>query len=134
MPEECQQKESIMRIDRTLERVVAALEKVADQGARLDSLEDKGEHYYRDLESLFSRVRDVELTLASNSPAVRQQQAEQIDSLNKKLDKVLNFMRITTSKPALYAYGAMVFMVLTGTVLDLLYHFDTIKAIWQATH
>ena len=134
MPEDCQQKENIIRIDRTLERVVAALEKVADQGARITHLEENVEHYFRDMENLYGRVRDTELTLAANSPAIRENQATQIEILSKKLDKVLNIVRIVTSKPFMYGFTAIILMIVSGTVLDVMYHFETLKKIWGVFH
>lgn len=141
LPDPCQQqttiqdiKHSLDRNERTLDRLVLALERVAEQNSRIEHLEEHTERNFVDMEQLFSRVRDIELNLASQSPATRQHQAEQIDVLNKKLDKVLNFIRIVTSKPAMYIMGALVAMVVTGTVFDLLYHFDAIKTIWAVTH
>lgn len=95
------------RMERTQDRLVAALERVADQGARIDNLESDADRNFRDLETLYSRIRDVELVQVSRNKLVE----------------------IATSKYIIAGIIAMAIMTLTGTICDLLYHQGTTNAI-----
>lgn len=150
--EECMQEDNIANINDTLKqmmklqaeerlerresekRLIAALEKVADQGARIDHLETHTERNVNDMENLFNRVRDVELTLASNSPATRKAQEDAIYKLTRQmttftesLEKVHTFIKSITSKRAKYCYAALIIMIAVGTIMDVLYHMETLK-------
>lgn len=150
----CAQEATINNIGKTLERMmdmqveergerresearlIAALEKVADQGARIEHLENRAGEHYVDMDSLFSRVRDVELTLSSNSPAVRQGLHDNIEQVKKtqemflkKLDRISQFVVLLTHRRMMWIYGGVVFMVVSGTILDVVYHLEAFKTV-----
>ena len=144
MPDhDCTKSDKIDNIAHTLERmeesqkdIVTLLQKVASQDTRLDHLEEHAENAYKDMNELFNRVRDVELNQAANGPAVRERLdgtitgiVQKLDLINNRLDKLLTFHKIATSKIALYLYAAIVIMIASGTFLDFMYHKDTLTAI-----
>lgn len=140
-PDFCAQADNIVNIGKTLERmergqdsIVRLLETVSSQNARLDHLEEHSERVYGEVNEIFTRLRDVEVNAASSGPTVRQQFHETIDSLSRQLDKLDHFFRLTTSKAALIVYGVIAAMIVSGTLLDVMYHFETLKAIFNAIH
>jgi hypothetical protein len=134
----CEQKTAIDHISHTLERMektqdklVALLEKVAAQDSRLDHLEEHAERNYGEMNEIFNRLREAEMTLASSGPTVRQQFQDTIDGVNRKLDRLHRFFIMSTSKPAMFIYGGVIIMIASGTLLDFVYHLDTMKAIYH---
>lgn len=122
----CTQESNIDQISKTLdrmeksqERVIELLEKVANQDARIDNLEEHKDICLHNADVLFNRVRDLELANAEIS----------IDSLKDfkdSLNKLTNFFQLTTSKYAVWMYTSILAMVLFGFIMDVLYHFDKV--------
>lgn len=152
----CEQEPTIKHINHTLERIDGALEedrkdrkeseqrlmtvleKLANQGARIDHLEATVEDNHKDINVLYERVRDIELVEASNGPATRQRfettletLATKMDHVVVRLDKLLNFYRLTTGKYAMWLYGIVGGMILFGFASDLYNHFEWAKAVWH---
>ena len=142
---ECAQEDSIEAISKTLDRmeksqetIVDLLKIVSNQTPRIENLEVHSERAYGEMNLLTTRMRDLELTVSASGPTVRQQFHDTIDLMNKKLDKLNRFFVLTTSKPALMTYsivfGSFFVLVLAGSALDVMYHFETLKLwyhIWR---
>lgn len=143
--EDCAQEANIVNISRTLERmergqerVVELLEKVANQDARIDHLEDTAEIVYRDVNSIFDRVRDLELVQASNGPETRlklnevmEEVSRKMEDINNRIEKILRFYRVVTGKNAKYFYTVILGLVLTGFVSDIANHYDWMKETYK---
>ena len=140
----CEQEQNIAHISKTLdrmersqERVVELLERVATQDARINSLEEHSEYCRRSADIIFERLRDLELNQASSGPAHREHVRECLDSLEtsiesftKKLDKINRFFYLTTHRWALTIYGVILAAIVAGTVMDFIYHMEFIKKIY----
>lgn len=143
MPEPCEQRETISNINRTLERmeqgqrdIVELLKITSNLTPRIQHLEETYERDYMDRHEMGNRLRDVEMTVAESGPAVREhlneaivELREAIELFGKKVDKINRAFRLITSKPALVVIGSIVLMIVSGTVLDLMYHRDTL-VLW----
>ena len=123
------------RMEKGQERVVQLLETVASQDIRLNTLETHSERNYGEMEQLFNRVREAEMNIAASGPTVRQQFHDAMDEtgakigrLDSKLDKLNRFFYLTTSKPAVTLYAAVIAMIAIGTICDLAYHFKFMQA------
>jgi DNA repair exonuclease SbcCD ATPase subunit len=141
----CTQENSIAHITKTLDRmeksqedIVDLLKIVSNQTPRLEHLEEHSERTYTELNEVFTRLREIEMTVAQSGPTVRQQFHEAIDSvgvkidlINKGLDKINTLIRVSTSKWALYAYGVLLLCILTGTALDFTFHRDTFLTVYH---
>lgn len=152
----CEQEPIIKNIHKTLERMDNALEgdrkerrasehrlmdvleKLANQGARIDNLEESVEDNHKDINILYERLRDVELVEAANGPATRQRLDNtletltgKLDDVGKRLDKLLGFYRLTTGKYAMWLYGAVGGMIILGFISDLYNHYDWMKSVYH---
>ena len=131
----CEQEDNIIHISRTLERmeksqdkVVELLEKVSNQEPRILHLEEHSERFYEQIEKMSERLHDIELDFAS-SPSARTEMNNVVNNINKKLERLFSYVTTLTSKPAQAVYVTILVMLLTGTILDVTYHFETLKAI-----
>lgn len=100
---------TLERLERGQEKVVELLEKVASQDARIEHLEKQDEKSWEQFDELFTRMRQIEAAWI----------------------KVSQFMALVTSRAALLVFFGLLGLVGTGTALDLMCHFDTVKAIIQ---
>lgn len=119
-------------------QMMELLQKVADQSARINHLEQQGEHRAHESEILFERMREAELTLASNSPAFRQQTRDKLNEMEdrigvllKRMDKVCRIIGFMSHKYMVAVYACFIVFVLAGTLTDFLCHFDTITKIFK---
>ena len=122
--------QAVVRMEAGQERQLVLLEKVADQGARVGHLEERVTDLHADINSVYSRVRDVELTLKSSSPAIGESLNSSISSINANLDRISRFVSLVSSKCALWLYGSLIFMIVAGTALDVMSRFEAIKALY----
>lgn len=116
MPEHvvCEQQDNISHIHRTLDRMeetqrqlVDVLKEVAAQTVRVDNLEDKTDQHFHDMNSLFDRVRILEIK-------------------DGKIDTIIN---IFSNKYFVTAIAGLTAMIIVGAILDLVYHYETVKKI-----
>lgn len=63
--------ETLREIKESNKRFIEVLEKIATQGARIDSLEDVSRKYCSDINALFSRVRELEMTPGREGASVK---------------------------------------------------------------
>lgn len=140
----CEQEGTIQMMSKTLTRMEAAQEhivdlltRVANQSARIESLEEHKDMCLKNAETLFERVRDLELNSASAGPMHREAVRntidgieEKIDRLDKKIDRLNRIIGLITHKYFLIGVGVILGLVLVGSVMDLIYHWDTIKSAW----
>jgi len=122
-------------------RMIATLEKVADQGARIDHIEDTQERSINDMEKFYERVRDLELNQAANGSNFRERVDESFRKVNEsflsielKLKKLNTILAVTTSKYVLVGIGFLILMIVGGFALDVIYHYDTIKKAFSFIH
>lgn len=141
--EPCTQENNIININTTLERMwttqerlVVALERVADQGARVDNLEKLTDQRHKDLQILYERVRDAELVIASDSPQERQKltsgierMEDRLELLCRRLDRINKFMSLATHKYAVAIYLSILAMIASGTLIDMICHRDVVEKI-----
>ena len=146
----CTQESTISHISKTLDRmersqesIIELLRQVASQEARLSSLEEHKDRCNENADILFERVRDLELNQAT-APQFRQatvdsivkitdkvdELSEKLEPVSKKIDKLNRFFYVTTHKYALWAYGLLFALVVLGSIMDVVYHSPTLKAIW----
>ncbi len=146
----CTQESTISHISKTLDRmersqesIIDLLRQVASQEARLSSLEEHKDKCNENADILFERVRDLELNQAT-APQFRQstvdsianvtnkveELSEKLEPISRKIDKLNRFFFITTHKYALWAYGLMLALIVVGSIMDIVYHSSTLKAIW----
>lgn len=143
----CEQKDVINNINKTLSRVedfqvriVGALEKLAEQGARVEHLENNSHKWEEEHDDIFNRLRIIETQLAINVPKAKlelndaidtldKKMEETIELLDKKIDVAVRFLELLTSRPAVWGVGMLAGLTLIGTLCDLAYHFETIKGI-----
>jgi len=97
--------DTLKRVDRTQERLVEALERVADQGARIENLEDVKDMHHHDIDILYNRLRESDL----------------------KLDRIIHVLDMLSSKYVIGFITGLVGMTILGFILDIIYHADTIK-------
>lgn len=121
--------QALIRMERAQEYVITLLQDVANQKARIESLEEHKDTCLRNADELFARLRKIELTCAAQVPP--HSITPKIDSLSKKLDKLNRFFQITTHKYALIGYFVILGMIVLGTALDVMYHWDKISSIWH---
>lgn len=133
----CEQEQAILNISKTLDRmeegqksIVDLLKIVSNQTPRIEHLEEHSERTYKEMDEVFTRLREVEMVVAASGPSVREQFHDTIDIINKKLDKLNRFFSLITSKPAYTAYTLILSLVAAGTILDAVYHFQTLKAVY----
>lgn len=126
----CQQADNIRNINTTLDRLVALLEKVADQGARVDHLELHSIDHQKHVENLFGRVRQVELTIAAHNPEKMDALNAQLEAVCKRLDKITSFYRVITHKRAIAVYTIILAMIVFGFVSDVWNHWEWVKTVW----
>lgn len=122
------------------------LQKLTDNTTRIAHIEEHIEFSMQDNKQINERLRDLELEYAhADGPAARQrlsttiQEAvdrmegvgEKVDRVSKKLDKLDRFYNITTHKYALMVYAAVLGMIVSGTLLDFVYHKETIMGIYH---
>ena len=131
------------RMERSQERLIELLEKVATQDARIDTLEEYKDKCNDNADILFERVRDLELNQAT-APQFRQSTLDSIINVTNKvtelsnklepmigkIDKLNRFFYITTHRYALWVYGIFFTLVIVGSLMDVVYHSETLKAIW----
>ena len=153
MPSPCEQQPNIENIHKTLERMeqsheterierresehrlMTILEKLADQGARIDHLEEHSERTYTDVEEMYKRIRDVEMNDASSGPSreritdALEKIEHTLDLVTKRLDKLFMFFKWTTHKYAIASYLVLIVMVAAGSLMDLMYHKPTFDVI-----
>lgn len=141
----CEQEQNIVHISKTLdrmersqERVVELLEKVAAQDERINTLEDHCEIRRKNEDIIFERIRLLELQQASarpvNEESVRvafDKLDDTIDSLEEKLNGLNRFFKVTTHKWALVFYGSTFAAIIAGTIMDIIYHMEFIKKVYD---
>lgn len=135
---------TLTRMEKTQDRLVELLEKVAKQDARLDHLEDHSEKAYNDISVAFDRLRDIELNQAAYGPAARDKFYElvtemntkmedvnsRIEMFNSKLSTATRFYKSLTHKYALYFYGFLLALIAINTASNIFNHGDWLKSIW----
>lgn len=147
----CEQQDNIVNISKTLDRMektqdrlVDLLEKVAKQDARLNHLEEHSERSYNEMDGLYTRMREVELNQAAYGPAARDKFYELVNEMNEKIEDVnkrieifytkispvTRFYKITTQKYALYTYAVIFGIIGLGFISDLFNHSEWLKSIW----
>lgn len=126
------------RMEKGQEKVVVLLEKVANQDARIGNLETNSEKNYKSLNELFTRVREIEVLQATDTPEIRarkegamEELSRKLESLNHRLEKVLHSYKFVTSKYFQWTCIALIAMTVVGFGFDLYSHIDSIKAIWH---
>ena len=122
--------QAVVRMEAGQERQLILLEKVADQGARVEHLEGRVTDIHIDVNSMYSRVRDIELTLKSSNPEVGPSLNHSLETLNKKLDRISGFVGFISNKYALWTYAALITMTIAGTVLDVVSRFEALKSLY----
>ena len=142
MSDPCNQEQNIAhilhaleRMETNQERLVTLMEKVANQDARIIHVEEHAENAYKDMNEIFTRLRECELNQAANGHDRLNETLEElgrkVDSLATRFEKILSFHKIATSKPALYAYAIMLGMLLFGFSSDLWNHWEWVKLVWS---
>ncbi|MDD3293103.1 MAG: hypothetical protein PHG20_00240 [Geobacteraceae bacterium] len=63
--------EALRELKKSNERLIEVLEKIAAQGARISSLEDLAKKQRGDINALFSRVRELEMTPGREGATVK---------------------------------------------------------------
>lgn len=130
------------RMERSQERLIELLETVSNQDARIEHLEEHTKKCAEHADILFERVRDLELNQAT-APHFRETTNTTLISLNKTLEefetsfeklgkiteKLNRFFYCTTHKYALMSYGVVLAMIVFGFSMDVLYHWDKLKAV-----
>lgn len=129
--------DTLERMEKTQDKLVDLLTDVAVQDSRLRHIEGRQEEHDRVLYDLGHRMRDQELLSASDpSSRLRWDKAitdmeNSMENLAKKVDKLLRFLTLTTSKPVLCVMGVLVAMIVLGSVSDLWNHGDWLKTLWH---
>ena len=95
-------------------RIITALEKVADQGARIVNLELNHTAYKHDVDLLYGLHRDLELEVKQENP---------------KITSLYTFYQLTINKYMLAFFGILVVLILIGTINDIIYHFKLFDSI-----
>lgn len=142
MTDPCSQRDKIDAIAHTLERMevgqerlVALLEKVANQDARIEHVEEHAENAYRDMNEIFNRLRECELNLAANGHdrinGAIEELTRKVEIMNTRLEKIVSKYNIITSKPALYFYSSIVVAVIISMMSNFANHYDWLKSIWK---
>ena len=122
---------TLARMERGQEKVVELLTQVANQDVRINHLETFSERTYTEINELFTRMREAEMNIAASGPTVRQQFHEAMDVVNAKLDTLERYVKIMSSKPALFVMALITFCIAAGTILDIIYHYEAFKAIYH---
>lgn len=123
--------QALDRMERTQERLVVALEKVAEQSARIDHLEEANEHRHDELDEVFSRLRDVELNQAAHGSNFRERVDSSLTSLELKMKRLNTILSVLSNKYVLTAICTLFATTVVGAVLDFLYHYESLKKILE---
>lgn len=118
------------RMERTQERLVVALEKQIDQGARIVALEGNHESLHDNIGKLFAQVRNLELKQARSGPSTTLEINDAIGALDKKVEAYSQFVDNLSSRPAKVGLSVLIGLVVLGTVCDFTYHMDTVKSLY----
>jgi len=113
---------SLDRMEKSQERVIELLEKVANQDARIDNLEEHKDICNHNADIIFERVRNLEITQAGLDIA-------SIKSFKESLDKLTNFFQLTTSKYAIWLYLTILSIIIFGFTMDIIYHVDKLLLV-----
>ena len=129
--------QTLARMEKTQEHIIDLLKAVANQSARIEALEDHKDQCLKNADILFERVRDLELDGASNGPTQRaalrttlDELEDKINKLDKKLDRMARIITLLTHRYFLVGVCCILALVLVGAIMDIIYHWDTIKAAW----
>lgn len=132
----CEQADNINNINHSLGRIedalleqTALIRSVADQNARIGSLERHEEAYQGIFTEIYNRLRVVELFKQEQPNIVKLEIADSLkplknkdDMLERRIDRALTFIGHITSKPALIVFGILLALVILGTICDFVYH------------
>lgn len=88
-------------------RIIVALEKVADQGARITNLESADIEIKKDVNLLYGIQREVEKEVKVEDP---------------RLNTLYTFYQLTTSKCTIAVSVILLGLLLIGTINDIVYH------------
>jgi hypothetical protein len=88
-------------------RIISALEKIADQGARIAHLECVDTELKQNVDTLYDRQRELEKCQLEEDP---------------RMTAMYTFYQITTNKYALGAGIILLSLLLIGTLNDMVYH------------
>lgn len=122
--------QAVVRMEAGQERQLVLLEKVADQGARVEHLEERVSDLRTDIHAVYGQVRDIELTLKSSNPEIGPTLNNSFEVLSKKIDRLSRFVSLISNKYAVWTYMALMAMTVAGTVLDVVSRFEAIKALY----
>jgi hypothetical protein len=116
------------RMEQRDDKLLTVLASVADQGARLDSQRETQEHQGRDIENMFSRIRGIEEAIGKDGSTIDLKIQTTVD---RKLDKIIRFVEIVTSWPAMIVAGALAVLTISGSLFDLWYHLKGVALLWD---
>jgi len=120
---------SLEAVERGQEKIVEALGKLAAQDARIDHLEDAAADTKANFNEVFARIREVEQLVGRDGAGIKLGVRESLDTINERLEKITGFIDVLTSRPAISIAVALAVMTMVGTVCDMAYHYDLVKAI-----
>lgn len=127
--------DTLMGMKQTQERLVTLLETVATQDARLDHLEDHQEKSFQDVQNLYGRMRDIELTVASGGLSRLRESvdelADKVDVALGRISKVNTFLKWVTHKYAMAVYLILIAMITMSFLSDLIYHREFVQGVWK---
>jgi len=109
--------------------MIDALKKVAEQGARLDAQQAQALHQGEELDNLFERVRGIEEAIGKDGSTIDLKIGAAVE---KRLEKIIRFVELITSWPAMVLAGILAVLTVVGTIFDLWYHSQGVAMLWEA--
>lgn len=122
-------KEALEKMDKRDERMALALEGLADQGARINSIRETSDRHNHDLEEAFTRLRSIEMVIGKDGDSLGLVIQTTVDT---KFSKMIRLIELLTSKPAVFVAVSLAVLTVLGTCFDIWYHFEGVKAVWAA--
>lgn len=113
-------------------KLMEALEKVADQNARIDAQQNDIQHLHRDHENLFDRVRGIEAAIGEKGATMKLEIEHVVDkTFEEKCQKLLTIATVLTSRPGLAVIGGLLTLVVMNAVMSVMFHFEGVAQFFR---
>lgn len=144
MSDPCVQGPMFIQIHQSLERLTSAVEKIANVHTRVDHIEEDGRKRDREIDTLFTMVRDIQIMLGKDGAGIKLEIVEALDELKASVTAEVKGMKTELTaeiKPAIelteflnsrLAIGiaiGVITLTVVGTVCDVAYHYPLFASL-----
>ena len=122
----CVQSDNIIEMKGMLKEITAAMAKIAAQDERLDGMEAKNNEKNKEqdhaLDVLFERVRVLDMAVGNGGETIKLKILSELTTLTRILE-------LMNSKIFLSIVGGLVVLILVGSLIDAVYHYEFMTLI-----